>query len=157
MVEVGKSQYLSESRNIGIFGLSANPPTYLGGHGGIVKYFVDLKEFDELWILPVYRHSFSSKRYLERYEHRVAMCELNFEHLSSADCPVRVMPLERDVYSSLVHRNNLTGDLAPIRMGSVDVLLWVRERLPSGSRVSLILGGDTYRDLAGGKWKRADE
>lgn len=68
------------TKRVVLFGSSANPPTGLGGHIGIVKYFagkekwdawtVDL--FDEVWILPVYRHAYASKRELEAFEKRYA-------------------------------------------------------------------------------------
>ena len=65
-------------RRIGIFGLSATPPTNELGHLGVVRAFVNL--FDELWVVPVYVHPFSSKRKkLEAFEHRLAMCKMCFE------------------------------------------------------------------------------
>lgn len=66
-------------KRIVLFGLSANPPTGLGGHMGIIRYFscmiliqnvLFVALFDEVWILPVYRHAYSSKRSLESFEHR---------------------------------------------------------------------------------------
>lgn len=68
---------MNEKRVV-LFGLSANPPTGLGGHMGIASYFSSISVrrafrlglFDEVWILPVYRHAYSSKRHLESYEDR---------------------------------------------------------------------------------------
>ena len=63
-------------RRVGIFGLSANPPTSAHGHLGVVQALVNL--FDELWVVPVYVHPFASKRKkLESFEHRMAMCKMN--------------------------------------------------------------------------------
>ena len=66
-------------KKVVLFGSSANPPTGLGGHIGIVKYFsgiclildfIIVALFDEVWILPVFRHAYSSKRQLESFERR---------------------------------------------------------------------------------------
>lgn len=74
-------------RRIGIFGLSANPPTNELGHLGVVRAFVNL--FDELWVVPVYVHPFSSKRKkLEAFEHRIAMCRMCFERYGGGNVRV---------------------------------------------------------------------
>ena len=59
-----------------LYGLSANPPTGEGGHQGIVAHFA--KEFDELWVMPVYKHIYQTKRELAAFENRVRMCEIAF-------------------------------------------------------------------------------
>ena len=63
-------------KNIALFGLSANPVTDRGGHGEIVKALLAMeriktngddddddvdKLYDEVWVVPVYRHAFESK------------------------------------------------------------------------------------------------
>jgi nicotinic acid mononucleotide adenylyltransferase len=157
---------LTGKMKIGIFGLSANPPTYLGGHAGIVRYLVKEDLFDEIWILPVYRHSYASKNALEQFEHRVQMCILNFECESTAACRVSVKTIERDVYQGLVreqeaaaraHPQGCAAAPAGIRMGSIDVIKWVRRRVPETCQLSLVLGSDTHRDLCEGKWKQSEE
>ena len=55
-------------RKVCLFGTSANPPTGDGGHAGIVKYLANYPSdetdsgaglyFDEVRVLPVYRHMF---------------------------------------------------------------------------------------------------
>lgn len=61
-------------RHVLLYGLSANPPTALQGHMGAVSY---CRQFvDEVWLLPVYQHIYSSKRALAPFNHRVRMCEL---------------------------------------------------------------------------------
>jgi nicotinic acid mononucleotide adenylyltransferase len=72
-------------KRICLFGTSANPPTGIGGHAGIVKALVGLRKFDEVRVLPVYRHTFASKRdQLLGFDHRIAMCELAMEGISSS-------------------------------------------------------------------------
>ena len=52
------------SKKVCLFGTSANPPTGKGGHGGIVEHLLSLTSrdgapaFDEVRVLPVYRHMF---------------------------------------------------------------------------------------------------
>ena len=46
-------------RKVCLFGTSADPPTGNGGHVGIIRAISELQEFDEIRILPVYRHNYS--------------------------------------------------------------------------------------------------
>ena len=46
-------------KQVCLFGLSADPPTGDSGHTGIVKALAAMDEFDEIRVLPVYRHNFS--------------------------------------------------------------------------------------------------
>jgi len=48
---------MSKRKQVCLFGLSADPPTGQGGHLGIVQHLVSMG-FDEVRILPVYRHMF---------------------------------------------------------------------------------------------------
>jgi len=140
---------------IALYGLSANPPSGLGGHEGIVQYLVDSVKFDEIWILPVYQHIFSSKRKLAEFNHRIEMCKLCFEDHSSSTTTVRVMSLEKEVCE---HYLEVNGPY--YRVGTVDILRFLldRQRTKQGQsdHISLILGSDTFIDLACGKWKEAD-
>lgn len=67
-----------------IYGLSANPPTGIHGHLGICAYFAAL--FDQVWVLPVYQHIFSTKSHLIPFEHRFTMCQRLFQppHLNAS-------------------------------------------------------------------------
>ena len=62
----------SKKRQICLFGLSANPPTGKSGHVGIVSYLSEIKSgddesetrrFDEIRVLPVYKHMYSVSFY----------------------------------------------------------------------------------------------
>src|SRR5947208_16801171 len=69
-----------------VFGLSANPPTGLSGHAGIVKWAatearVGERAPDRVWVLPVYRHAFVDKQDMPSFSHRFEMAKLAFEHL----------------------------------------------------------------------------
>ena len=46
-------------RRVCLFGLSADPPTGTAGHMGIARMLSALNNFDEVRVLPVYRHTYS--------------------------------------------------------------------------------------------------
>jgi len=105
-------------KHILLYGLSANPPTGDGGHRGIVKYLVEHAndentKFNQIWILPVYQHAFSSKSNLLDYDHRLEMCRLNFKDLSkgngsnSKKCRVYVSNYEKVIKDKLKKIINL--------------------------------------------------
>jgi nicotinic acid mononucleotide adenylyltransferase len=56
MTDTGASS--KNVRRIALYGLSADPPTGHGGHVGIVQALVNMPLFDEVHILPVYRHTY---------------------------------------------------------------------------------------------------
>ena len=154
---------------IAIFGLSGNPPTGIGGHAGVVRHLVNTNSFDEIWILPVYRHSYSSKSSLVLYDHRVNMCRLNFESESTNKCIVKVLTLEKEVYEHILSLetkkcSNSNIPVPTISMGSIDIIKYILNQISSNNinnvslpRISLVLGSDTYNDLMSGKWKNGAE
>jgi nicotinic acid mononucleotide adenylyltransferase len=83
-------------RQVCLFGTSANPPTGDGGHVGIVQSLSELQRFDEIRILPVYRHTFAGKRDLVSYEHRMNMCKIAFADIPKAKtCDAEQRSFER--------------------------------------------------------------
>lgn len=67
------------SHKVCLFGTSANPPTGNGGHTGIVKALSKLDYFNEIRVIPVYKHNFLSKQNcLLAYRHRYKMCQISF-------------------------------------------------------------------------------
>lgn len=135
---------------IAIFGISANPPTGQNGHTGVVKYLIQTHIFKEIWILPVYQHIYSEKTKLAHFEHRMNMCKLSMEGESSPQCTVRVLSIERAAFQ---YYQALYG--STFKVGTVDVLDFIRLRYPNLG-LHLVLGTDTFNDLAGGKWKSSD-
>lgn len=137
-----------------LFGLSANPPTGLGGHAGIVRWAATKTDFaeldgpvDEVWVLPVFRHAFSDKRDMPSFLHRLRMAELAFGDLPGVeDGRVRVRDDERRLHE---------GHAGPDRLGTIDLLRDLRVRYPE-RRFALLLGEDTYADLEAGRWKESD-
>ena len=137
-----------------IYGLSANPPTDVGGHGTIVRHLRKL--FDEVWILPVYRHAFDSKASsLAPYEFRRRMCQLAFRdsRRPARRDRVKVLDIEKIVVEAALDRARARGlPLDSVKVGSRAVLARVRARNP-GVDFAWCLGGDTYADLREGKWR----
>jgi nicotinic acid mononucleotide adenylyltransferase len=147
---------------VALFGLSADPPTGEGGHAGIVRWCATTlvlpargaepeRPIDEVWVLPVYRHMFRDKAELTPYEHRLAMARLAFEKLGSLRARVRVLELERTLFEE---RARAAAPGSAVRLPTFDVVTRLREDHPR-TRFALVLGADTYADLAAGKWYRA--
>lgn len=131
---------MSAARRVALFGTSANPPTGERGHRGIVRWLSDawLAELDgpadEIWVLPVYQHAFSSKQDLVPFEERMAMARLAFGDLPK----VRILELERDLASED------PSTLALVRA--------IKTRHPD-MQFAWVMGRDTHRDLLDGRWK----
>ncbi|RHY04127.1 hypothetical protein DYB36_002287 [Aphanomyces astaci] len=136
-------------RRVLVFGTSANPPCGMGGHMGCIEHFA--QEYDEVWVLPVYQHIYSSKRHLESFEHRVAMLELARQAIPHGD-RVRIVETEKDVWMQAL--TSLPPDAEPssIRIGTVDIIANLQAANPD-VQFSWLLGADTYMDLVQGKWK----
>jgi nicotinic acid mononucleotide adenylyltransferase len=169
---VGQGQ-AEVKKTVLIFGLSANPPTGMGGHAGIVAWGgkdlrVDLPNdespeksrervgIDEVWVLPVYKHAFASKSNLLPFEHREAMARLAFEKLPGLEGRVQVKDTEKQVIEGAFAKAAKDGQ-APetVRVGTIDVIRKLMTDHPDTQFV-LALGGDTFSDLRGGKWKEGD-
>lgn len=156
-----------------LFGLSANPPTGMGGHAGIVSWGaqdlrVDLPNdekpaqarervgIDEVWVLPVYKHAFASKSNLLPFEHREAMAKLAFSELPGLEGRVKVQDTERQVIEGAFAQAAKEGrDPSTVRVGTIDMVRKLMDDHPDTQFV-LALGGDTFADLRGGKWKEGD-
>ncbi len=170
---------LKPGTRVVLYGLSANPPTGDGGHGSIVQHLAEL--FDEVWILPVYRHVYSTKQNLAPYEHRERMCELAFTDGADRASPlgpnetqgrsgntrgrrdlargvVRVLDVERRVVTAAQARARRRGlPLESVTVGSHDVLMAIKARRGNEkAHFAWCLGGDAYRDLRSGKWREGD-
>lgn len=170
---VGDRKGEAPKKTVLIFGLSANPPTGMGGHAGIVSWGakdlrVDLPNddepkkareqvaVDEVWVLPVYKHAFASKSNLLPFEHREAMAKLAFEGLPGLEGKVQVKDTERQVIEAALAKGKAEG-LPPekVRVGTIDMIRSLMEE-HKDTQFVLALGGDTFADLRGGKWKEGD-
>eukprot|EP01038_Epipyxis_sp_PR26KG_P011043 gene11043-14827_t len=138
-------------KKIAVFGLSANPPTGENGHGGIVKFLVQNHQFDEVWVMPVFHHVYSSKRNLLPFEDRMRMCQECFSQESTPECAVRVVPLEKFAYDFYAKKFGVE-----YRMGSYDVVCLIKTAFPD-VEIHFIVGTDTYNDIRAKKWKESDK
>jgi predicted GNAT family N-acyltransferase/nicotinic acid mononucleotide adenylyltransferase len=176
---------LQQPRRICLFGTSANPPTGCGGHLGVVNALLKLQcscegagsssstvpLFDEIWILPVYQHTFSSKRNkLLGYNHRVTMCQIAFGDDDSdgnitKTKKVIVSRAEQRSWERLVRNIQSEEERQSLRVGTADLLDMLIEeegQKPSKSyesrvEFSFCLGADTFMDLTSWKWKRSKD
>lgn len=141
-------------REVLLFGLSANPPTGLTGHMGVVSHCRPL--YDEIWLLPVYQHIYSSKRQLAPFTHRVEMCRLALKALegqSDGRAALKVVEEEREMFEHFAAKSDAPEQL---RLGSIDLVHYLLQKYPD-TNFTMLLGGDTYADLLAGKWKNGDE
>ncbi|KAL7476348.1 hypothetical protein ACHAW6_002218 [Cyclotella cf. meneghiniana] len=139
-------------KRVCLFGTSADPPTGQGGHLGIVTHLASMDDFDEVRVLPVYRHMFQSKRGKQApFASRVEMCRILFKNeskvvVSDAEC--------------VCFKNAAKGlddnEKSSLRVGTADILTMLTSNEPEVD-FTLALGADTFIDLANGKWRRTEE
>lgn len=165
-------------RRVCLFGTSADPPTGIGGHLGIVKYLAsstsilssssddEILDFDEVRVLPVYKHMFQNKR--ERgqapFHQRMAMCKLCFEDIpnvvvSDAEkiCFERYREKkEKEDDDGFENDNQTTTTTTTQMVGTADILDILIENEPDVD-FTWAIGEDAFIDLASGKWKRAED
>jgi nicotinate (nicotinamide) nucleotide adenylyltransferase len=137
-----KYPYPRKKSQVLLFGLSGNPPTGDTGHRGIVKQISEQKLFDEIWILPVYSHTFSSKKNLLPFKLRMDLSILNFQDLPNC----KVLPIEQNAFE---YYNKLTGKAESI--GTIELLNYLKP-LNNSIEYTFCLGTDTFNDLSAGKW-----
>ncbi|KAM3575769.1 hypothetical protein VYU27_002388, partial [Nannochloropsis oceanica] len=167
----GSTPSFAAPESVLLFGLSANPPTGQAGHAGIVKFLKAQNQWDEIWVLPVYKHMHVKNRLLVDFEDRFQMCRLNFlpppssssSITASPSAPaksrtrVRVTRLEKEVADHYIEEAAARGKgPEAVKVGTIDVVMYAKERLPN-TEFSLVLGTDTFNDMKKGKWKRGRE
>ncbi len=144
---------MTEMERVLLFGLSGDPPTGDAGHRGLVAWAASKRfhpdmggALDGVWVVPVFRHAYPEKAGLSPYRHRLAMCRLGF-----CDIPgVTVVEAERELAEA---RSGQRGSSeSPEALGTADLVAFLRARHPD-IQFGLLLGADTARDLAEGRWK----
>jgi nicotinic acid mononucleotide adenylyltransferase len=145
----------NDLKRLTIFGFSANPPTDDSGHGGIIKFLVESGDYDEVWLLPVYRHIYKEKSNLAPFEYRMEMCQLLADRLTTATVVVKAKNLEQLVYLDFL--NTSSEDSSRSSIGTIDVLRYIRKNFKEYDLRSINLGSDTFNDLMDGKWKESEQ
>lgn len=115
--------------------------------------------FDQVRVLPVYRHMFSDKRDNQAsYEDRLKLCNLAFSDLSN----VIVSDDERRCFEWAAAKKGLheEKDLKELRVGTADLLDMLIEA-QNGSHMedefTFSLGSDAFLDLTNWKWRRSKD
>ncbi len=122
----------SYRRTVALFGGSFNPPHR--GHVAMVQALLRCRDIDQVWILPVFRHSWVKD--LLSFAKRFHMCRLAFSHLSTR---VTVKRIEAQ----------LGGVSFTIR-----TLCYLVKQYPA-TRFVLVVGADSYASRD--KWKDFDK
>lgn len=138
----------NDMKRICLFGSSFNPPTK--AHVEILKYFLRSGKFDEVWLVPVYKHIYASKSNLELFEDRYNMCSLAIDGIDG----LKLVDVEKTVYNSI---NGPIKDQSKLKkVGTIDLLSFLKKTY-SENNFHFIMGADAYVDLCQGKWKNGDQ
>lgn len=139
-------------RQVCLFGTSANPPTGNLGHRGIVQALAKLEHLDQVRVLPVYQHTFSSKRnQLLSYDDRIKMCQLAFEGIPK----VLVSDAEQRSFWRKAEAV-VVEERSSLRVGTAELLEMLKEEEPD-TDFYFCLGADTFLDLTAWKWRRCKD
>ncbi len=117
---------------VGIFGGSFDPPHL--GHLLAAVYALKVFEFDEVWLVPAFRHAFAKD--LSPFKHRVDMCK----HLMlSLGNQFKVSEIEKETDSD----------------GKMLLTLKALKKKHKDKAFSLIVGSDTLKDRD--RWYKFEE
>lgn len=119
------------TQKVAIFGGSFNPPHK--AHTQVVQYLLG-KGFDEVWIMPAYKHAFNKN--LLNFEDRIQMCRLAF-----SDCGSRVLIKETE------------KELGGVSY-TYDLMTHLTKENP-GIRFSFVMGSDCKESLH--QWYRYED
>lgn len=125
---------MSESRKIGLFGGSFNPPHL--GHLEVLRQLLSQNLFDEIWIVPVFQHPFAKT--LAPYPHRKHMVELMMSELGSPH--IKLCEIEQELNQSPSY--------------SYETVKALLHKHPH-HKYHLIVGTDVQQELD--KWHRSEE
>ncbi|KAL7546917.1 hypothetical protein ACHAWF_010243 [Thalassiosira exigua] len=145
------SETRQQRKRVCLFGTSADPPTGEGGHLGIGRHLASM-DFDEVRVLPVYRHMFGNKRGKQApFQTRVEMCRLLFKDVPK----VCISEAERICFERASEGLG-EDEKSSLRIGTADLLDMLTTEEPDVD-FTLAFGSDTFIDLTSGKWKRTDD
>jgi len=134
-------------KRVGIFGSSLNPPTV--AHCSIIRHLLE-EGLDELIVLPVYQHIFNTKRNLAPFDVRLDLIRGALRDTLDEEALAKVQVSELEKTLCLEFEAKEIKE----RVGTWDVVTRLREERPDVNLV-LVLGGDTFEDLAAAKWKHS--
>jgi len=131
--------------NVFFLGGSFDPPHL--AHVFAACYLSQLDEVDLILIAPICKHSFG-KPITASFMHRFAMCNLAFGWVPKT----RVSEVEEDLANEFLEREESGEEVANY---TVDTIAHLKKRHPDWV-VRFVVGADTARDLAAGKWERSE-
>ncbi|KAK8810575.1 hypothetical protein WA158_007150 [Blastocystis sp. Blastoise] len=137
-------------KQILLFGLSANPPTFIGGHLSIASYFSRI--YDEVWMIPVYRHPYTSKRKLISFDERVDMLRFSIDDCKEiVNNNVKVSLIEKEAFEALFPGKSFDDP-------SISLIEYIYTKYPQEEyQFHLYCGTDTFLDILDGKWLNSKE
>jgi nicotinate-nucleotide adenylyltransferase len=118
---------------IALFGGSFNPPQ--NGHVALAQALLDSKLFDEVWVLPSFRHPFGKP--LAPFEDRLNLCRLAFEGLSAR---LKVSDVEKGI--------------DPPEGYTIDTVRYLKKKYPE-DKFYLVMGSDLILEFP--RWKDSTE
>jgi nicotinate-nucleotide adenylyltransferase len=121
---------------IALFGGSFNPPHI--SHQMIVFYLLNYKQFDEVHLIPAFKHPFGKE--LAEFEHRFVMCELLCK-------PFNGKAIVNGIERHLVEEGITEGH-------TIDTVREYVKRRPE-YKITLVIGFDILKDID--KWKKFNE
>lgn len=124
----------NQSKNIGLFGASFNPPHH--GHLAVVQDLSTRGIFDEIWLVPVFEHAFGKT--LAPFENRLDMLKILLTLIGRSN----------------VHINTIERELNLKPTYSFDMVSALKQHHPT-YQFNLIVGSDIKPDLH--KWHRIED
>ncbi len=118
---------------IALFGGSFDPPHF--GHVAVAKKLVESDQFDEVWILPSFKHPFEKK--LTSFEDRIELCSLAFGVLGKK---IKICRVEKELNSPHGY--------------TIDLINHLVKKYPNHS-FSLVVGTDLLQEKK--RWKNFGE
>lgn len=131
-----------EPRVICLFGSSVDPPTK--AHVEIIRYLANSAKYDEVWLLPVYKHIYDSKSDQALFEQRVQMCKLALGDIKGAE----VKTTEKELYDVYGSKPLSAAE----KLGTADLLVHLTTKYP-GDKFHFVMGADSFRSFCDGRWK----
>lgn len=145
--------------HIALFGSSFNPPH--NGHAAVLKFLLKKNLFDEIWLLPVYRHPFTKD--LWPYRKRLKLTKLLLSEISPESPPLP--PKKTACQQILQSKQQATGDKrrAHFKICQIekhlgknpsymfDTVSALKKKYPD-KKFTLVMGSDCKKNLP--KWHR---
>lgn len=139
--------------HIALFGSSFNPPHK--GHAAVLEFLADQNLFDEIWLVPVYKHPFAKD--LWPYKKRLKLAKLllgGISHKSFKNKNTKQQPAIQYKQQTLLKICEIEKQLGKNPSYMFDTASVLKKKYPK-KIFTLILGSDCKKDLS--KWHRYTE